>query len=117
MPPQNHDGSGGNYLPHVYMPWRKFDRKNEFLRGYHIEPGGGRFMPVVQQFDNVFDRVEGYGALLKQSCRRSYGATIGMEALGEMIPNENTYCESIRVLLMSGAFRYCVFIGVWARTK
>jgi choline dehydrogenase-like flavoprotein len=43
MPPHNHDGSGGNYLPHVYMPWWKFDRKNEFLRGYHIEPGGGRF--------------------------------------------------------------------------
>jgi choline dehydrogenase-like flavoprotein len=37
MPPHNHDGSGGNYLPHVYMPWWKFDRKNEFLRGYHIE--------------------------------------------------------------------------------
>ena len=93
MPPHNHDGSGGNYLPHVYMPWWKFDRKNDFLRGFHIEPGGGRFMPVVQQFDDVCDRVEGYGASLKQSCRRSYGATIGMEALGEMIPNENTYCE------------------------
>ena len=93
MPPHNHDGSGGNYLPHVYMPWWKFDRKNEFLRGYHIEPGGGRFMPVVQQFDDVCDHVEGYGPSLKQSCRRSYGATIGMEALGEMIPNENTYCE------------------------
>jgi choline dehydrogenase-like flavoprotein len=93
MPPHNHDGSGGNYLPHVYMPWWKFDRKNDFLRGYHIVPGGGRFMPVVQQFDEVCDHVEGYGASLKQSCRRSYGATIGMEALGEMIPNENTYCE------------------------
>ena len=81
MPPHNHDGSGGNYLPHVYMPWWKFDRKNEFLRGYHIEPGGGRFMPVMQQFDDVCDHVEGYGASLKQSCRRSYGATIGMEAV------------------------------------
>ena len=50
-------------------------------------------MPVVQQFDDVCDRVEGYGASLKQNCRRSYGATIGMEALGEMIPNEHTYCE------------------------
>jgi len=93
MPPHNHDGSGGNYLPHVYMPWWKFDRKNDFLRGYHIEPGGGRFMPVVQQFDDVCDRVEGYGTSLKENCRRSYGTTIGMEALGEMIPNEHTYCE------------------------
>jgi choline dehydrogenase-like flavoprotein len=93
MPPHNHDGSGGNSLPHVYMPWWKFGRKNEFLRGYHIEPGGGRFMPVVGRFDDACDQVEGYGLSLKQSCRRSYGTTIGMEAMGEMIPNENTFCE------------------------
>jgi choline dehydrogenase-like flavoprotein len=93
MPPHNHDGSGGNYLPHVYIPWWKFDRKNEFLRGYHLEPGGGRFMPVVGQFDDESDRSEGYGQSFKQDCRRSYGASIGMEALGEMIPNEHTYCE------------------------
>ncbi|MGA2427658.1 MAG: GMC family oxidoreductase [Candidatus Acidiferrum sp.] len=93
MPPHNHDGSGGNYLPHVYMPWWKFDRKNDFLRGYHIEPGGGRFMPVVGQFDDVCDDFEGYGLSLKQKCRRSYGTSIGMEALGEKIPNNDTYCE------------------------
>src|ERR1700689_5544849 len=93
MPPHNHDGSGGNYLPHMYIPWWKFERKSEFLRGYHIEPGGGRFMPVVGQFDDVCDQFEGYGSSLKQNCRRSYGATIGMEGLGEMIPNEQTYCE------------------------
>jgi choline dehydrogenase-like flavoprotein len=93
MPPHNHDGSGGNYLPHVYMPWWKFDRKNDFLRGYHIEPGGGRFMPVVGDFDDICGRSEGYGLKLKQQCRRSYGCAIGMEALGEMIPNEHTYCE------------------------
>jgi choline dehydrogenase-like flavoprotein len=75
------------------MPWWKFDRKNEFLRGYHIEPGGGRFMPVAGQFDDVCNHSEGYGRSLKENCRRSYGATIGMEALGEMIPNERTYCE------------------------
>ncbi len=93
IPPHNHDGSGGNFLPHVYMPWWKFDRKNEFLRGYHIEPGGGRFMPVVGDFDDVCERVEGYGVSLKETCKRSYGTTIGLEGLGEMIPNENTYCE------------------------
>jgi choline dehydrogenase-like flavoprotein len=93
VPPHNHDGSGGNFLPHVYVPWWKFDRKNEFLRGYHIEPGGGRFMPVVGDFDAVSERFEGYGASLKQNCRRFYGTTIGMEGLGEMIPNEKTFCE------------------------
>ncbi|HYL61006.1 MAG TPA: GMC family oxidoreductase [Candidatus Methylomirabilis sp.] len=93
MPPHNHDGSGGNFLPHVYVPWWKFDRKNEFLRGYHIEPGGGRFMPVVGEFDEVCEQFEGYGAPLKQNCRKYYGTTIGMEGLGEMIPNEKTFCE------------------------
>jgi choline dehydrogenase-like flavoprotein len=93
MPVHNHDGSGGNFLPHVYIPWWKFNRQNEFLRGYHIEPGGGRFMPVVGDFDEVCGHVEGYGIALKESCKRSYGTTIGLEGLGEMIPNENTYCE------------------------
>ena len=93
MPPHNHDGSGGNFLPHVYVPWWKFDKKNEFLRGYHIEPGGGRFMPTVGEFDDVCERFEGYGSSLKQNCRRFYGTTIGMEGLGEMIPNEKTFCE------------------------
>jgi choline dehydrogenase-like flavoprotein len=93
VPPHNHDGAGGNFLPHVYMPWWKFDRKNDFLRGYHIEPGGVRFMPVVGDFDEVCDRFEGYGTSLKQNCKRFYGTTIGMEGLGEMIPNQGTYCE------------------------
>jgi choline dehydrogenase-like flavoprotein len=93
VPPHNHDGAGGNFLPHVYVPWWKFDRKNDFLRGYHIEPGGGRFMPVVGDFDEVCDRFEGYGTSLKQNCKRFYGTTIGMEGLGEMIPNDGTYCE------------------------
>jgi choline dehydrogenase-like flavoprotein len=91
--PHNHDGSGGNFLPHVYIPWWKFDRKNEFLRGYHIEPGGGRFLPVAGDFDDVCERFEDYGVSLKQKCRRSYGTTIGLEGLGEMIPNKETFCE------------------------
>src|SRR5580704_3867113 len=72
MPPHNHDGSGGNFLPHVYVPWWKFNRKNDFLRGYHIEPGGGRFMPVVADFDDICGNLEGYGISLKESCKRSY---------------------------------------------
>src|SRR5262249_14329781 len=34
MPPHNHDGVGGM---HLYVPWWKYDRRNEFLRGYHLE--------------------------------------------------------------------------------
>ena len=53
MPPHNHDGVGGM---HMYMPWWKFDSKNDFLRGYHIEFGGGRDMPGVGDFDGVCER-------------------------------------------------------------
>jgi len=90
IPPHNHDGVGGM---HLYMPWWKYDRKNEFLRGYHIEFGGGRFMPSVGEFDDVCDQFEGYGAALKKKCRDSYGTTIGFAGRGEMIPNPDCYCE------------------------
>ena len=90
VPPHNHDGIGGM---HLYMPWWKFDRKNDFLRGYHIEFGGGRGMPGVGGFDGVCERFEGYGASLKQKCRSMYGTYIGFAGRGEMIPNENCYCD------------------------
>jgi choline dehydrogenase-like flavoprotein len=90
MPPHNHDGVGGM---HMYMPWWKFNRKNDFPRGYHIEFGGGRSMPGVGEFEDLCDTVEGYGPALKQRCRKSYGAYIGFDGRGEMIPNENSYCE------------------------
>ena len=90
MPPHNHDGTGGM---HMYMPWWKFDRKNDFPRGYHIEFGGGREMPGVGMFNDLCHEVEGYGASLKQRARKHYGTTIGFAGRGEMIPNPNTYCE------------------------
>ena len=90
VPAHNHDGVGGM---HMYMPWWKFNRKNDFLRGYHIEFGGGRDMPGVGEFDGVCERTEGYGLALKQKCRASYGAFIGFGGRGEMIPNEHSYCE------------------------
>jgi len=90
MPPHNHDGIGGM---HMYIPWWKFDRKNEFLRGYHIEFYGGRFMPGVGDFDDLCEQYEGYGASLKQKCRAMYGTVIGFGGRGEMIPNERSYCE------------------------
>ena len=58
MPAHNHDGVGGM---HMYMPWWRFGKKNEFLRGYHIEFGGGRDMPGVGSFDGVCEEQEGYG--------------------------------------------------------
>ena len=90
MPAHNHDGVGGM---HLYMPWWRFGQKNEFLRGYHIEFGGGRDMPGVGIFDGVCGEHEGYGVSLKQKCRSSYGTVMGFSGRGEMIPNEKSYCE------------------------
>jgi len=90
MPPHNHDGTGGM---HLYTPWWKFDRKNDYLRGYHIEFGGGRGMPMFGEFHDVCKRYEGYGSALKQRCRTMYGTTIGFSGRGEMIPNKDCYCE------------------------
>jgi len=90
MPPHNHDGVGGM---HYYVPWWKFDRKNDFPRGYHIELWGGRDMPGVGMFDGLCHDEEGYGAQLKQRARQVYGTTVGFSGRGEMIPNADTYCE------------------------
>jgi choline dehydrogenase-like flavoprotein len=90
FPAHNHDGVGGM---HMYMPWWLFGKKNDFLRGYHIEFGGGRDMPGVGSFDGVCAQHEGYGAALKQQCRKSYGAVIGFSGRGEMIPNAQSFCE------------------------
>src|SRR5579863_9160511 len=90
IPPHNHDGVGGM---HLYIPWWKFDRKNDFPRGYHIELGGGRHMPGVGMFDGLCHDEEGYGLTLKRRARQVYGTTVGFSGRGEMIPNPDTYCE------------------------
>jgi choline dehydrogenase-like flavoprotein len=90
MPPHNHDGVGGM---HLYMPWWKFDRKNDFPRGYHIEIYGGRNMPAVGMFDRLCRDEEGYGDSLKARARQVYGTSVGFAGRGEMIPNPHTYCE------------------------
>ena len=90
IPPHNHDGTGGM---HLYVPWWKYDQSNDFPRGYHIEIGGGREMPVVGMFDGLCEDVEGYGVSLKSMCRKRYGTAIGFSGRGEMVPNPDTYCE------------------------
>lgn len=90
MPIHNHDGVGGM---HMYMPWWRFGKKNEFLRGYHIEFGGGRGMPGIGEFHYVCEEHEGYGPSLKKACRTSYGCFIGFSGRGEMIPNADSFCD------------------------
>jgi choline dehydrogenase-like flavoprotein len=87
----NEDGVGG---PHVYMPWWLDNRKLDFPRGYHIEPGGGRQMPGLGTLSRI-ERYEqaGYGKSLKDAYRKHYGAVMTFLPRGEMIPNAGTWCE------------------------
>ncbi|MEO7103594.1 MAG: GMC family oxidoreductase [Gemmatimonadaceae bacterium] len=90
--PHNEDGSGGN---HIYMPWTKDNKKLDFPRGYHIEVGGGfdppsyGFMGGIQRYPNA----GGYGKSLKEDYRRYFGSGVGFAGRGEMIPNDDCYCE------------------------
>jgi choline dehydrogenase-like flavoprotein len=95
LPPQNEDGVGGM---HMYMPWWNYkqqkDGKMPFARGYHIELGGGREMPGAGIGSNTEVILGGgYGLEFKQNLRKIYGCEIGFAGRGEMIPNDNSYCE------------------------
>jgi choline dehydrogenase-like flavoprotein len=90
LPPHNDEGTGSVQM---YIPWWKYDRGNDFLGGYHVELYGGRTMPLVGMFDGVCHHFEGYGSGLKRRCREMYGTFAALEARGEMIPNEHSYCE------------------------
>jgi choline dehydrogenase-like flavoprotein len=99
--PHNEDGTGGM---HLYTPWWLDNKKLDFPRGYHIEPSGGRRMPSagfgggihnftptdVPSHQRAFG---GYGKELKNDYRRLYGATVNFAGRGEMIPNDDSYCE------------------------
>jgi hypothetical protein len=89
--PHNEDGSGG---AHLFMPWWLDNSRLDFPRGYHIEIWGGRRMPGYG-FMGGIQRLAGggYGRQLKEDYRRYYGSIIGFSGRGEMIPNEDSYCE------------------------
>ena len=95
LPPQNEDGVGGM---HMYMPWWLYKQqkagKMPFARGYHIEIGGGRGLPEAGELGGS-ERIlgGGYGVDLKRNLRKIYGCNIYFAGRGEMIPNEDSYCE------------------------
>jgi choline dehydrogenase-like flavoprotein len=96
LPPQNEDGVGGM---HLYMPWWLYKQqaanKIPFARGYHIEIGGGRDMPGAGVLGGYATRFlgGGYGAEMKNNLRKLYGCDVHFSGRGEMIPNEDSYCE------------------------
>jgi len=90
--PHNEDGVGGM---HLYMPWWLDNTKLDFPRGYHIEFGGGRYLPGAGALGGIQNYPDGggYGRSLKNLYRRYYGCTLGFSGRGEMVSNENSYCE------------------------
>ncbi len=95
MPPYNDDGASAM---HVYSPWWLYKEqaagKLDFPRGYHIEPSGGRGMPGAGAFGGLESLTGGsYGKKFKEDCRRYYGTFVYFAGRGEMIPNDDSYCD------------------------
>ncbi len=90
--PHNEDGVGGM---HLYMPWWLDNKSLDFPRGYHIEIGGGRRMPAYGILRGIerFNGAGGYGKQLKDDYRRYYASQVNFSGRGEMIPNDDSYCE------------------------
>jgi len=88
----NEDGVGG---AHLYMPWWLDNRKLDFPRGYHIEIGGGLHMPGAGFLGGIhrYPVGGGYGTTLKDAYRQLFGAYVYLDGRGEMIPNDDCYCE------------------------
>ena len=95
LPPHNEDGAGGL---HVYAPWWLYKEQKAgklgFARGYHIEFGTGKGMPGGRMgFGNDTGGRTSYGTRLKEDARRYYGSYIGFSGRGEMVPNDDSFCE------------------------
>ena len=95
LPPINEDAAGGDQ---VYVPWwlyrEQLAGRLGFARGYHIEFGGGRRMPNYGTAAGIEWLTGGsYGTRFKEDVRRYYGSFVYFDGRGEMIPNENSYCE------------------------
>ncbi|HYL00381.1 MAG TPA: GMC family oxidoreductase [Steroidobacteraceae bacterium] len=95
LPPLNEDAADGHQL---YTPWwlyrEQLAGKLGFARGYHIEFGGGKRMPGPGTGTGLEWLTGGnYGKKFKEDVRRYYGSFVYFSGRGEMIPNENSYCE------------------------
>jgi choline dehydrogenase-like flavoprotein len=92
LPPTNDDGQG---TQHTYVPWWGYEKQKElgFPRGYHIEIGGGRRMPSMGLAGIARDDETSVGDALRQKLRNRFGSVIGFDGRGEMIPNDDCYCE------------------------
>jgi choline dehydrogenase-like flavoprotein len=95
LPPHNEDGAGGE---HMYAPWWLYQEqaagKLGFARGYHIEFSGGRRLPNASTAAGLEWLTGGsYGRKFKEEARRYYGSFVSFAGRGEMIPNEDSFCD------------------------
>jgi choline dehydrogenase-like flavoprotein len=95
LPLHNEDGAGGG---HAYVPWWLYQEqlagKLGFARGYHLEFMSGRQMPGAGTFSGLEWLGRGtYGKKFKEDARRYYGSFLGFAGRGEMIPNEDSFCD------------------------
>jgi len=95
LPPLNEDAAGGDQM---YVPWWQYQEQHAgklgFARGYHIEFGGGKQMPGHGTGAGMEWLTGGsFGAKFKQDVRRYYGSFIYFDGRGEMIPNDQSFCE------------------------
>jgi choline dehydrogenase-like flavoprotein len=92
LPITNEDGAG----LHVYVPWWLYGdaAKLGFARGYHIEFSTGRKMPGLGAAAGLEWLTGGsYGRSFKEDARRYYGSFVSFGGRGDMIPNEDCFCE------------------------
>lgn len=92
LPPTNDDGMS---VEHTYVPWWGYDKHKElgFPRGYHVEIGGGRTMPSMSVGRLLGADDTSIGDDLRAKLRQRYGSVISFNGRGEMIPNDDCYCE------------------------
>jgi choline dehydrogenase-like flavoprotein len=94
LPPTNDDGMS---IMHTYVPWwghtKQAKGELDFPRGYHVEMGGGRTMPSMTLADMLDAGDLSRGRALRQALRSRYGSTVRFSSRGEMIPNDDCYCE------------------------
>jgi choline dehydrogenase-like flavoprotein len=91
-PRYNEDGVS---FGHLYMPWWLDDqhKKLGFPRGYHVELWGDWAQQPGMDIGYCADEFDGFGPGLRAHMRNAFGTMIGMAGRGEMIPNDDCYCE------------------------
>jgi choline dehydrogenase-like flavoprotein len=91
-PRYNEDGI---FFSHIYMPWWQDDdhAKLGFPRGYHLEVWGDWTKHPSMDLGYYSGGFPGFGQGLRDHMRRTFGTTVGMAGRGEMIPNDDCYCE------------------------